>query len=145
MRTVRGQQGLSLIELAIVVAIIGILAAIVIPSYLNLTQNAQAASEDGVIGALASAAVIYLAKNGAFPADPETLGTQVTPRVTDLDRLTGVPNIAHTVSYNPATGWISATLTGNHPTSHTHRRAASVAGLPKGRTTYAALQSEKRG
>ncbi len=120
MRTVRGQQGLSLIELVIVVAIVGILAAIALPGYLNLTQTAQAASEDGVIGALASAAVIYLAKNGTFPADPETLGTQVAPRVTDLDRLTGVPNTAHTVSYNPATGCISATPSASHPTSHTH-------------------------
>lgn len=120
MRTVRGQQGFTLIELAIVVAVVGILAAIALPGYLNLTQTAQAASEDGVIGALASAAVIYLAKNGTLPADPETLGAQVIPRVTDLGRLTGVPNIAHAVSYNPATGCIAAAPSLNHPTSHTH-------------------------
>lgn len=120
MRTFRGQQGSSLIELVIVVAVIGILAAIVIASYLNLTETAQAASEDGVIGALASASVIYLARNGSFPADPETLGAQVSPQVTDLGRLTGVPNIAHTVSYNPATGCISATPSASHATSHTH-------------------------
>ena len=105
----RELQGFTLIELAIVVAIVGILAAIALPGYLNLTQTAQAASEDGVIGALASAAVIYLAKNGTLPADPETLGAQVIPRVTDLGRLTGVPNIAHAVSYDPAMGCISAT------------------------------------
>ena len=120
MRSLREQRGFTLIELIIVVAIIGILSAIAHAGYLNLTQIAQAASEDGVIGALSSAAVIYLAKHGTFPPDTVTLGAQVNPKVTDFAQLTGVSNVAHTVSYNPATGCILATTTVTHPSSHTH-------------------------
>ena len=123
MKMLRNQRGFTLIELMIVVAIIGILAAIAIASYQNLTQQAQAASEDGVVGALASAAVIYLGKNGTFPAQADLLNA-VNPAVADLGTLTGVANVAHTVAYNAASGCLSATTdAANHPTTHIHPTA----------------------
>ncbi|MGL5047563.1 MAG: pilin [Shewanella sp.] len=49
------QQGFSLIELVIVIVILGLLAATAIPRFLNVTDDAQDASVDGVAGGLSTA------------------------------------------------------------------------------------------
>ena len=48
-------QGFSLIELVIVIVILGLLAATAIPRFLNVTDDAEDASLDGVAGGLATA------------------------------------------------------------------------------------------
>jgi prepilin-type N-terminal cleavage/methylation domain-containing protein len=48
-------SGFTLIELVIVIAILGILAAVAIPKFFSITSDAQASAVKGVAGALSSA------------------------------------------------------------------------------------------
>lgn len=51
----KGQQGFSLIELVIVIVILGLLAAVALPRFLDVTDDAQDATVEGVAGGFASA------------------------------------------------------------------------------------------
>jgi prepilin-type N-terminal cleavage/methylation domain-containing protein len=61
-------KGFTLIELMIVVAIIGILAAIAIPKFADLIRKSNEGATKGNLGALRSALSIYYADNDAYPA-----------------------------------------------------------------------------
>jgi len=68
------QQGFTLIELMIVVAIIGILAAIAIPAYQDYTIRAQVSEGLNLSGGAKAAVTEYYQDRGSMPADNTEAG-----------------------------------------------------------------------
>ena len=62
----------TLIELLIVVAIIGILAAIAVPNFMNAQIRAKVARAEGDMGALSTALEMYNLDYGAYPPFMDT-------------------------------------------------------------------------
>ena len=59
------QRGFTLIELVMVIVILGVLAAVAIPKFVDLKGDAVDAATQGVAGALSSAAAINYASRSA--------------------------------------------------------------------------------
>ena len=68
------QKGFTLIELMIVVAIIGILAAIAIPAYQDYTIRSQVTEGLSLASAVKAGVAEYYANYGSWPADLAAMG-----------------------------------------------------------------------
>ncbi|HFC4221511.1 TPA: pilin [Neisseria gonorrhoeae] len=68
------QKGFTLIELMIVIAIVGILAAVALPAYQDYTARAQVSEAILLAEGQKSAVTEYYLNNGEWPADNASAG-----------------------------------------------------------------------
>ncbi len=73
-----GSRGFTLIELVIIIVVLGILAAVAIPKYQDITGEAKEAACKGSLGALRSGITIFYANKAV------TTGTATWPTVAEL-------------------------------------------------------------
>ena len=71
MKKTISQKGFTLIELIIVMVILGIMAAVAVPRYLDSIENAEASAEDAVISAIRAGLKQY-ANNSLLEHGQET-------------------------------------------------------------------------
>jgi len=72
-----GDKGFSLVELLIVIAVLGILAAVVVPNVARFFSTGNVAAANTEVANVETAALAYYAdNNGTWPTDANTLHTE---------------------------------------------------------------------
>jgi prepilin-type N-terminal cleavage/methylation domain-containing protein len=111
-------KGFTLIELMIVVAIIGILAAIAIPRFAQMLEKSREGSTKGNLGALKSAASIYYGDTqGLWPTTVNTNSVYAFSRYLDNVSPVKVTGSFVAGAASPAGAKVTSTTMSSVPTA----------------------------
>ncbi len=92
------KRGFTLIELMVVIAIIGLLAAIALPRFANVSDSAKVANVQGNVSTLRTSIAMHYAKNDAYPTLPSN-----GEKLDDVKDSTNGNNKAFTEFYGKST------------------------------------------
>jgi type IV pilus assembly protein PilA len=138
------QKGFTLIELMIVVAIIGILAAVAIPAYGDYTARAQAAEAMTLLDGLKTPMTEAYTNDGTWflsgisavttgkyvstvTSDPTRTNVTATYKTTGVS--SKISGLAVHMTYNPSTGsWFCANGTGANDTTTPSAATSAIVG-----------------
>jgi type IV pilus assembly protein PilA len=75
----KARKGFTLVELAVVIVIIGVLAAFGVPKFLNSVERSKASEAVAYLSAMQGAQERYIAQEGIYALDPTTLDITLQP------------------------------------------------------------------
>ena len=103
-RREEGEKGFTLIELLIVMALLGVLVAVLLPKYQDLTPEAKIAATQQHLESLRSAVLLYTAKNytPVFPPSLDSLVTKGFIRKMPEVKISGKTTFTNTIPGSPA-------------------------------------------
>lgn len=107
----RKEKGFTLIELLIVIAVIGILAAAILPRFIAFDTSAKAGSTQGSLSSLRAALVLYRAEKGYYPTTlasitPTYIDKVPTERINDSSAEENAANELAFTTWGTAGGWV---------------------------------------
>ncbi len=108
----RNEKGFTLIELMIVIAIIGILAAVAIPSYQNYTKRAKASEAKIMLDALRTTNETYFAEQNSYAGSLTSLGNPTAQAKLYTYVIAGAGTAAFTATATANATGVTAGLTG---------------------------------
>jgi type IV pilus assembly protein PilA len=100
------QKGFTLIELMIVIAIVGILAAVALPAYQDYTIRARISEPLALLGEAKTSMTEFYIANGTLPTTPTAAGirTLIGTTLVSTMGITGGGNIIVTMTADPSLG-----------------------------------------
>lgn len=110
----KSEGGFTLIELVIVIVILGILAAVAIPKYEDMREQARVATLKGQLGSIRSAIAIQYARNAlnGSATFPTLDGTIFADGNVPKEPMNNLNTVKTTAGVNNAGGWQYLSTTG---------------------------------
>ncbi|HWR08208.1 type II secretion system protein [Sporomusa sp.] len=108
-KSLKNQKGFTLVELMVVIAIIGILAAIAVPKLATSTDSAKVAKIQADLRTIGGALAVYYANHGSYPT---TLGALVTENLLAAEPKTPDNTTSYTYPITGKEGVASAVFKG---------------------------------
>lgn len=116
------EKGFTLIELLIVMALLGVLVAVMLPKYQDLTPEAKLVASQQNLSTIRSAILIYAAKNQTTGGVPDSLGDLIDyfpRRKVPTEKISGLSSSRTVANANDAAvtssnggGWVYNSTTG---------------------------------
>ena len=108
----KAQQGFTLIELMIVIAIVGILAAIALPAYQDYIIRSKMTEGLGALAEAKTTIAEYVASNGRYPAD-KAGGDNTAFGLNTIAPRPGTGEILHSIEVTDPTATETVYVTAN--------------------------------